>query len=163
MNQKKGTTKICAACQNPFYVPAYRKRTAKFCCIFCQNHRQHEKYVFECSSCKKTVTTSPSRRNHKKKFCSLECRESKRKTERERRLQQKAYSIVRRGTSQGRTFRKYFFSFKEKKCDICGYEEYDFCLDLHHLDGNPQNNKIENIKVLCVICHRKVHKKIIAL
>ena len=35
-------------------------------------------------------------------------------------------------------------------CSICGA---DRDLDVHHIDNNPKNNSIENLKVLCVTCH----------
>ena len=45
-----------------------------------------------------------------------------------------------------------------KKCEKFGYDEYDFCLDIHHIDMNENNNDISNLAVLCVICHKKLHK-----
>ena len=53
------------------------------------------------------------------------------------------------------------FTEKEKKCEVCGYSEHDFCLDIHHIDNNPNNNTIENLAVLCAIYHRKLHKGVI--
>ncbi len=163
MSKKKGLIKKCLACDKEFYIPDYRKNTAKFCSHLCQNHKQYDKYHFECEICGKKVITSPSRRSYKKKFCSLDCREAKRASEKEKRTKQRFYHLQRRGNNQGRTIRKHIFASKEKKCEVCGYNEYDFCLDMHHIDGNPQNNELENIKILCVICHRKVHKKILVL
>ena len=29
--------------------------------------------------------------------------------------------------------------------------------DIHHIDGNPWNNKPKNLKVLCRSCHEKIH------
>lgn len=161
MKKKNGEILKCVACKNEFYVPKYRIKTAKFCSLHCQNHLQYQKWIFNCEACGKKCTTSPSRRNYKKKFCSLECREYKRKTDVERRKQSKICTLKKRGFYTSRQLRKYIFEFKAKKCEICGYDEYDFCLDLHHRDKNPTNNNPENISILCVICHRKLHKGII--
>ena len=30
--------------------------------------------------------------------------------------------------------------------------------DIHHIDGNPRNNKPENLKLLCQNCHRTEDK-----
>lgn len=30
---------------------------------------------------------------------------------------------------------------------------------IHHIDEDPSNNKIDNLAVLCVSCHQKVHTK----
>ena len=41
---------------------------------------------------------------------------------------------------------------KEQKCEICGYTEN---LELHHINGNPTDNRIENLQILCPNCHAK--------
>ena len=45
---------------------------------------------------------------------------------------------------------------KEKRCEECGgslWGGIDIPLELHHLDGNKWNNRIENLKILCPNCH----------
>jgi len=163
MSIRSGVVKICLACNKEFYVPQYRKETAKFCSHECQNHKQYDKWVFNCLGCGKECISSPSRRNYNKKFCSLECRETKRKSEKERRNHQKSINKIKRGIDQGRTFRRHIFQLKDKKCQECGYDEHDFCLDVHHIDKDCKNNNIENIAILCVICHRKLHKGFLTL
>ena len=41
---------------------------------------------------------------------------------------------------------------KESKCEICGCTE---SLELHHINGNHQDNRLENMQILCANCHRK--------
>jgi len=57
----------------------------------------------------------------------------------------------------------YFFS--KFRCSICGTKED---LTVHHLDhkgrnkldkGEPQNNRLDNLVVLCRKCHGTLHKK----
>ncbi len=43
------------------------------------------------------------------------------------------------------------------KCAICNTEEG---LHIHHKDQNPQNNRLDNLLVLCGVCHKKVHMKV---
>lgn len=46
--------------------------------------------------------------------------------------------------------------FIENKCAICGLNSWmdkPIVLQLHHLDGNPSNNSIENLQLLCPNCH----------
>lgn len=50
----------------------------------------------------------------------------------------------------------YAAGFKENKCECCGITEWNgkpISCQLHHIDGNPQNNKLENLQILCPNCH----------
>ncbi|MCH1964374.1 HNH endonuclease signature motif containing protein [Clostridium perfringens] len=44
---------------------------------------------------------------------------------------------------------------KKNKCELC---EKTGKLDVHHIDGNFQNNSIDNLQILCRSCHNKIHK-----
>jgi hypothetical protein len=49
---------------------------------------------------------------------------------------------------------------KEKKCECCGLEEWmgkPIPLELHHIDENRFNNRLENLKILCSNCHMQEH------
>jgi 5-methylcytosine-specific restriction endonuclease McrA len=165
--KRRGTDLSCKGCNKIFYVPDYRKWSAKFCSIECQNHKQYQRPTFECHRCKNLFTSSPSRRG-KRKYCSIECSEAAqiernadiRKKRRDRIAKLREKGLV--GNS-GAASRKRIFLIKEAKCMVCGYDEYKCCLDVHHIDGNPGNNISENLSILCVMCHRKVHRKIISL
>lgn len=39
---------------------------------------------------------------------------------------------------------------KEQKCEKCGATEH---LEMHHINGNPTDNRIENLQILCPSCH----------
>jgi 5-methylcytosine-specific restriction endonuclease McrA len=39
------------------------------------------------------------------------------------------------------------------KCERCGNSLKNVTPHLHHKDGNPQNNKLSNLQVLCPNCH----------
>lgn len=41
---------------------------------------------------------------------------------------------------------------KEPKCEVCGNTEN---LELHHINGNPSDNRLENLQILCPNCHAK--------
>lgn len=46
--------------------------------------------------------------------------------------------------------------YKEYKCENCGLSEWLgelIPLELHHIDGDHHNNKIENYMLLCPNCH----------
>jgi hypothetical protein len=45
---------------------------------------------------------------------------------------------------------------KEKCCENCGlhtWQDKQIPLELHHVDGNSENNNLENILILCPNCH----------
>ena len=39
-------------------------------------------------------------------------------------------------------------------CESCGIESPT---SIHHVDGNPFNNTLENLKILCQMCHARTH------
>lgn len=54
--------------------------------------------------------------------------------------------------------RRYLFEKNNCKCELCGWgkrNEYTNTvpLEVHHIDGNYQNNKEENLQLLCPNCH----------
>ncbi len=52
-------------------------------------------------------------------------------------------------------YRTKCLSHKPEQCLICGTEEN---IDVHHKDGDPQNNSLENLVPLCEKHHTGVHK-----
>lgn len=45
---------------------------------------------------------------------------------------------------------------KEYKCEICGISEWngkEITLQLHHINGDRNDNRIENLQILCPNCH----------
>jgi len=46
------------------------------------------------------------------------------------------------------------------RCEICGFDfvKHDVKPHIHHKDGNPRNNKLSNLIVVCPNCHSKLHK-----
>lgn len=40
-------------------------------------------------------------------------------------------------------------------CELCGIKAN---LDIHHIDGNWQNNNLDNLKCLCRSCHTKLER-----
>jgi len=49
------------------------------------------------------------------------------------------------------------FSKFNNKCAICSKVEG---LHIHHKDKNPRNNRIDNLIVLCGVCHKKIHMRV---
>jgi rRNA maturation endonuclease Nob1 len=45
---------------------------------------------------------------------------------------------------------------REQKCEICG--KANVRLDVHHKDGNYNNNFSANLMLICRSCHMKIHR-----
>lgn len=46
--------------------------------------------------------------------------------------------------------------YKENKCELCGISEWmgkPVKLQLHHIDGDHDNNELSNLQILCPNCH----------
>lgn len=46
--------------------------------------------------------------------------------------------------------------FKERKCESCKHDTWlglPISIEVHHIDGDHKNNKIENLQLLCPNCH----------
>lgn len=46
------------------------------------------------------------------------------------------------------------------KCECCGINLDNVKPHIHHKDGNPRNNKLSNLRVLCPNCHSRKHDKL---
>jgi 5-methylcytosine-specific restriction endonuclease McrA len=55
-------------------------------------------------------------------------------------------------------------NIKEYKCEICAFREWltqPIPLELHHIDADATNNRLNNLQILCSNCHSLVHKNLI--
>lgn len=97
----------------------------------------------ECSYCHKKFKRLKSQIKTENVFCSKECGN---------RFKNESVKILDDGTA----YRRNAFNTYPHKCAICGYNEDERVLEVHHLDENRRNNVIENLVILCPICHKKL-------
>lgn len=56
----------------------------------------------------------------------------------------------------GTGYRTIAFRIYPHKCAICGWDEDEDILQVHHIDENRKNAKPENLIILCPTCHWKL-------
>jgi len=49
---------------------------------------------------------------------------------------------------------RFYFKYKKKFCETCGFIGDACQLDVDHIDGNHKNNDPINLQTLCANCHR---------
>jgi hypothetical protein len=60
------------------------------------------------------------------------------------------------GNWSGKNYRIIAFDYYPHECENCGYNERIQLLEVHHIDGNHENIKTENLIILCPNCHTPI-------
>ena len=106
------------------------------------------KYVY-CAWCGKKIYRSKYQIEHNKTnffYCSRTCGNLHKNALREE-----------SGEFDGsKNYRKKAFNNYPHECKVCGWNEDERILEVHHIDGNRENNNIDNLCILCPTCHRKI-------
>ena len=133
-------------------------------CPICQEEdRNRNKIECICDYCGKEFLRTHSKLEKSKSglhFCSRECKDNA-----QRISSGKDFDNIRPdhyGTAT-KNYREKAFKEYSHKCAVCGYDEDKDILEVHHIDENRENNEIDNLIILCPICHRKLtsHKYIL--
>lgn len=142
-------------CQNPgcgkwFRAPQHTH--AKYCSRECSARVKTLKNttVVQCQHCGRYVEKRNSVIKHSKSnifFCNKYCKDQ---------------AHIRDGDNNYRNRAFYYYG---KQCKVCEYGsrygEDERLLDVHHIDGNRANNKVENLQVLCVMHHAMITRGIV--
>jgi len=156
----------CLNCNKIFYPRKadVKRGLGKYCCMNCgvefrmKQHKLKPKVDkapnTECFLCNKAIWRKDlSKSKSGKHFC---CNEHKNiATELDKGNSDLwAYKEASgKGSYRKRTLR----SSETKRCEQCGYSEHIGALRVHHKDRNRENNKLENLQILCPNCHEEVH------
>lgn len=148
---------VCKWCKNGIYKCPSRLEGHKthFCNAKCR--KQYELSLttsvnLKCSYCNSDILR---RRNelrksfHKTYFCNNVCKNRYLNT-----IRWKDVSSTR----SHRHKRKIVLQKYNNECVACGYDKDVRMIDLHHIDGNHQNNDINNLWSVCVWCHQRHHR-----
>lgn len=146
----------CDTCGKEFWKAKRFVDKTNYCSMKCRNIGMIKSVKVKCSCCSKEFNKRPSSLINSKSglyFCSRACKDK---------AQTLDVGILKISHyKDGKCV--YAKRAKEQygnKCARCGYNEYEEGLEVHHIDGNRKNNKLENLIVLCALCHRLVTNKV---
>lgn len=147
----------CSNCHKDIYKRPARLKAHKifFCDRNCQSQhkRKNSKIIIvNCDCCDKRISKNRSQQRNSKTglfFCNNLC---KNKFLAQNRRWQKD------DVNSHRQRQNILYDKVKCTCQQCGYNKNKKMLDIHHYDHNHQNNKCDNLRVLCVWCHTKHHR-----
>lgn len=158
---KKGQNKFCSSSCSAIYNNALREISdetkqkisnslKKEIHEIIQNKKETKTHI--CLNCGKEFKGS-----NKRKFCSNKCSSEYRKENMiEQWLEGKYY--FNPNYTLPKSIREFLFEKTNYKCELCGFEGYNVktnltILQIHHKDGDSNNNDISNLQILCPNCH----------
>jgi len=115
---------------------------------------KYQRVKIPCPVCgKEFICCKGSKRE--KKTCSYGCSNSFFRSGRRNGCYKKEAGIT--------TYRKRAILAFGKKCENCSYDEHPELLQVHHIDSDRTNHKLENLIVLCPTCHWSLTIKVATL
>lgn len=176
---KNGIYRNCNHCSQSYYVKPSAIRTSKYCSKKCNCSANTTRKIASCVVCSKDFAVLYSRASIAK-FCSQDCYKiNRRETEKEPRT---CYTCGIQYKATKRSGKKYcsiqccnkqkikdgapsFAAVRAnmKKageittCERCGFNQHPHILGIHHKDRDRNNNKRNNLEVLCPNCHSLEH------
>jgi hypothetical protein len=124
-----------------------------FCTPTCKAFLSKTRILTNCGLCGKEFSLRKSTLEKGTKsglnFCSRECADlAKGELEGAR--------VVHFNTGR-HNYRAKALSRLENSCSVCGLEDTR-CLVVHHIDKDRDNNKLDNLQILCANCHMITHR-----
>lgn len=146
-NSRVQTT--CKCCKNKYIVFKSFFSKSKFCSRKCKDtFKKQKRKIFKCLYCKKEFFEKFSSAN---KFCNSKCcglyRKELNTTEK----------VLLGKSNNNKKIREYLLKTRGQNCEVClcpsAHNGKPLVLQVHHKDGNSDNNKLKNIQLLCPNCH----------
>lgn len=141
------------------YQNVNRINRAHHVCPECQKEdaeQRSAKITLKCDYCGQEFKRAPSKIDNSKSGLHFCCREHK---DLAQRLGSGEEFLKMRPDHYGTTvsdYRTLAFRTYPHKCAVCGWDEDEDVLQVHHIDSNHNNNDINNLMILCPICHSKI-------
>lgn len=152
---KERKRKFCLHCGKE--IVGKGKSSKKFCnssCAASYNNkiRKDNSQKYFCINCGKEVNSK------RQKYCSFECEHEYHYNEYIKKWKDGEEDGLRGEYGLSKFIRKYLLLKNNYKCELCNWGEINthtnsIPLEIYHIDGNYQNNKEDNLQVLCPNCH----------
>jgi len=159
--QYKAIRLECSQCHSAFLKRETKNKTEglHFCSSECIS--KSKSVELECAVCQtkfQRLKSNLGKSRHGIYFCSRECKDFGQSIDDGvLEIQPDHYTKVENADAWSKnTYRKYALREQGSECRLCGYNEYEEALEVHHNDGDRSNNSKDNLTVLCAICHKLV-------
>lgn len=126
------------------------------CPLCSEDNLNKNKVKVSCAYCGKEFLRAPSKLTKSKSGLYFCCREHKDLAQRIESGSQFSPMRPDHFDNGKADYRKSAFRHYEHKCAVCGYEEDERILQVHHRDENRENNSLDNLVILCPNCHWKI-------
>jgi hypothetical protein len=146
----KSEIKKCEFCNEEF--KSIKSDNRKFCSRECSINSQKKSNELKiCEFCNEEFIISGRNISKNRKFCSTDCHKKYVEDSRFKKLE---YN----GGVSNKTARLYLIKKFGEKCMNCGWDKKNTVsgkcpIELEHIDGNSENNNLDNLKLLCPNCH----------
>lgn len=147
--KRKAEKIICENCGKEVICRTFTNRVNKYCSIKCFHISQEEKVEVICLDCGKTINKTKSKVKNRN-FCNRSCKENFFSKENH------PLWIGGKFSYRDRAIKKYGLNCK--RGDLCPLKNINlprYMFEVDHIDGNRDNNNIENLQILCIYCHRE--------
>ena len=153
---------VCEECGKEHFVRIRKNRHGqnfRFCSGQCatSNRFKDTRRNLICAWCKTPFVKHDSKLQNSKSglfFCCRKCKDEAQKLGGIKEIQPPHFGTA----SPLHTYRRIFVdNGGEFKCKRCGYDEFENCVEVHHIDHNRENNHPSNLMPLCCNCHNAYH------
>lgn len=154
---KKDTSHIttCKQCNKEF--KSLKKDERVFCskkCFYEFKTIRVYNEINHCINCDKIIS-------NKNTYCNYNCQKEYEHKQIFKKIESNSFLLDNK-TTEAKWIKKYLISIKGNKCEKCGWCEVhpitgNIPIEMNHIDGDSDNNNLNNVELLCPNCHSLTH------